>query len=80
MTASTFAGPAEVIAHLEAALEAAQRLPVTGADDLNLVVDPIVRVALAVRHFPVVEPQLAVGTRRYRERHGLAPIERNANA
>jgi hypothetical protein len=65
----TFSTPDEVHAHVSAALEAIERLPVGAMSDLAPAVSAVHRLRGAVTSTQLVAPSEAVGTARYQDVH-----------
>ncbi len=72
---TAFSTTAEVLALLAPVRDAIERLPVDGMDSLGAVTGACERLAAAIAAVAVVDPAEARATHRYRQVHGLAPIE-----
>jgi len=70
-----FSTRAEALETLGAVRDCAERLPVAGMYDLEVVSAAITRLSYVIGSAPLVDPHEAAGAHRYRQVHQLQPIE-----
>jgi hypothetical protein len=72
---TSFSSKMDAEGPLAAVLDVIERLPAGGQDHLANAAGAVSALRGAIQAVPVVEPSEASGTSRYRQVHGLEPLE-----